>query len=110
MTTSAEQEREFDLSVLRCAAGTDVGMRRDENQDSFGIIKGDAFQGYFVADGMGGVHGGAVASRMAISVLEELLPQRSSSLSREQLAQAVKIINSRIFDKGSSDANLAGMG
>lgn len=98
------------LSALRCAAGTDVGMHRDENQDSFGIIKTDSFQGFFVADGMGGVKGGAIASRLAIATLQELLPGLEGKLSPEALRELVVTVNGRIFEKGSAQPGLAGMG
>lgn len=103
------EHKSFNLSSLRCAAGTDVGMRRDENQDCFGIFKGDLFAGYFVADGMGGVHGGATASRLAISTLEELLP-KSAGVSPDGLISIAREANTRIFDRGSKDPTLAGMG
>jgi len=110
MTTATGEERNLDLSVLRCAAGTDVGMRRDENQDSFGIVKGERFQGFFVADGMGGVHGGAVASRIAVSGLEDLLPSAFVASNPDTLVEVVRAINVQIFERGSSDPTLAGMG
>ena len=108
--TASTDIRPFDLSVLRCAAGTDVGMRRDENQDAFGIIKHPSFQGFFVADGMGGVNGGAIASRLAISTLQELLPPLGNLISAVGLAEVVQQINSRIFEKGTAQPSLAGMG
>ncbi len=109
MGTVSEQG-EFNLTFLRCAAGTDVGMRRDENQDCFGVIKGRHFHGYFVADGMGGVHGGATASRLAISTLEELLQRGGGSVTPDALEEMAQQANARIFEKGSQDPSLAGMG
>ena len=109
MTTSTEQDRAFDLGMLRCAAGTDVGMRREENQDSFGVIKGRSFHAFFVADGMGGVHGGAVASRLTISSIEELLNEEGAS-DPEFLRAVIQQVNGRVFQQGSSDQSLAGMG
>lgn len=109
MTTSAQQ-RGLDLSSLRCAAGTDVGMRREENQDSFGVVRHPGFQGFFVADGMGGVKGGAIASRLAISVLEQALPPLGAGIKPESLSSVVSTINSKIFEQGTAQPELAGMG
>lgn len=109
MTTSAQQ-RGLDLSSIRCAAGTDVGMRREENQDSFGVVRTPSFQGFFVADGMGGVKGGAIASRLAISVLEQDLPALGSSVSPEALSSIVGVANAKIFEQGTAQPELAGMG
>ena len=109
MTTLSEQNP-FNLALLRCAAGTDVGMRRDENQDSFGIVKHQNFYGYFIADGMGGVHGGATASRLAISTIEELLPTKGNAITPDALIEVAQAANAKIFEKGIDDPSLAGMG
>ena len=85
-------------------------MRREENQDSFGVVRTPSFQGFFVADGMGGVKGGAIASRLAISVLEQDLPALGSSVSPEALSSIVGVANAKIFEQGTAQPELAGMG
>jgi serine/threonine protein phosphatase PrpC len=110
MTSPSTETSSFDLSLLRCAAGTDVGMRREENQDSFGVIKRSGFQAFFVADGMGGAQGGATASRMAISTLQEALGADDVRISVAFIANAIQSTNQRIFEKGSTDPAYAGMG
>jgi protein phosphatase len=58
-----------------CAARTDVGMRREHNEDSF-LINEDLGL-YVVCDGMGGHAGGETASRLAVQTIErELLSAR----------------------------------
>jgi serine/threonine protein phosphatase PrpC len=109
MTTSIEPQ-ELDLLTIRCAAGTDVGMRREENQDAFGIIKHQAFHAFFVADGMGGVAGGAIASRLAIATLQETLPRLGAQISQESLSHLLGSVNRKIFEQGANEAELAGMG
>jgi len=109
MTTSTEQ-RGIALSTLRCAAGTDVGMRREENQDAFGVLRHEGFQGFFVADGMGGVKGGAIASRLAVSMLQESLPTLGNGISPDRVSQVVATINAKIFEQGVAQPDLAGMG
>jgi serine/threonine protein phosphatase PrpC len=49
-------------------AVTDVGRKRDHNEDSF--LCSDELHLYAVADGMGGHLGGERASRMAVEILE----------------------------------------
>ena len=94
----------------RCAAGTDVGMRREENQDSFGVIRGDDFSAFFVADGMGGAQGGAIASRMVIASLETELSKPGYRIAPERIIDLIKDINRQVFEKGSNEPRYAGMG
>lgn len=54
---------------------TDIGRKRRENQDSFRI---DLEGGFFaVADGMGGMKNGTLASRYAVDVLNELIMRKT---------------------------------
>jgi len=89
--------------------GTDVGRSRDENQDSFGVIKTDKYKLFMVADGMGGVKGGAIASGLAIKTLENQF-QSAQSIAPEDIASVVGIANSEIFKKGAEDESFQGMG
>jgi protein phosphatase len=60
------------------AAGlTDVGRKRDHNEDSF-LIDED-LKLYVVADGMGGHAGGGTASRIAVETIDTELRQVRSS-------------------------------
>ncbi|MCB0309666.1 MAG: Stp1/IreP family PP2C-type Ser/Thr phosphatase [Bdellovibrionales bacterium] len=109
MTTSTSQEDINPLTTLRYAAGTDIGRRREENQDSFGVIENEHFRLYLVADGMGGVKGGAIASSLAINVVRDNL-KSLDRLSSDALISAIQNANAEIFEKGEADTGLAGMG
>jgi serine/threonine protein phosphatase PrpC len=66
---------------------TDIGRRRTENQDTFRIEEGSGF--FAVADGMGGMTGGASASRYAVNVLFELI---SKEIDDEVDAEKISLI------------------
>ena len=60
----------IDLSdSLEVTAQTDVGKKRDHNEDSIGADS--AYGLVLVADGMGGPHAGEVASGIAANVIYE---------------------------------------
>jgi serine/threonine protein phosphatase PrpC len=108
---------------------SDVGMVRAGNEDSVGIKELDFVnlslqRGvglYIVADGMGGVNAGEVASAIAIEegiqVLEEELHFSRleqaidpSEVINGALVSAIKRANLRIYETGRGDETLSGMG
>lgn len=109
MTSESEATQTSPVKALRAAHATDIGLRREENQDSFGVIENDQFHYYVVADGMGGVKGGAIASGLAIKVLEEGLKDRVT-VSPQELSELIQRANGAIFERGSSEPTLQGMG
>ena len=95
---------------------SDVGRRRDHNEDSF-LVRGEA--GLFaVADGMGGHQAGERASRMALDTLHVLLKvpeaKPGGRHDRNDLLNALKHAaegaGAAIFDIAQSDPELSGMG
>ena len=101
---------------------SDVGMRRDHNEDSFLV---DLDLGLLVvADGMGGHAGGEQASRLAVETIQrEVRAARDStggaferpsgiedSPLPDVMRQAVEAASAAIFDAAQADPELAGMG
>lgn len=97
------------LSLVTYAAGTDIGLRREENQDSFGLLDSELFRCFFVADGMGGAQGGAEASQLALASIRGFLAGEVS-LNVDGVREAVEAANKTIFDRSLGDPSLAGMG
>jgi protein phosphatase len=70
------------------AAQTDIGRRKKNNEDFFGVFREDTpdlqlfDEGAFlcVADGLGGHMGGEIASKLAVSILKDAMKEKASDL------------------------------
>ena len=106
---------------IRYAAKTDVGMKRNHNEDYFSLIEDE--QLFLVADGMGGHASGEVASKMAAEVMQEFFVRtkddeatwpykmdRHLSYVENRLVVGIKMANQRIFQAAASDIKFKGMG
>lgn len=83
--------------TLRSFALTDIGRVRPENEDSF--LRDDARHFYAVADGIGGLPGGAQASQKAIRTLEGWLARQPQDASLDYAAGLTEI-NESVFQLG----------
>jgi PPM family protein phosphatase len=106
---------------IRYAAKTDVGMKRNHNEDYFSLIEEE--QLFLVADGMGGHASGEVASKMAADVMQEFYVRtkddeatwpykmdRHLSYVENRLVNGIKMANQRIFQAAGKDVKYKGMG
>lgn len=93
-------------------AQTDVGLKRDINQDA--ILVDQEINLYIVADGMGGHKGGEVASALAVETVQDVVSRRrhDTKLSpRKTLQEAYREASSRIHHKSTFESpELMGMG
>ncbi len=104
------------------AGETNVGMKRNHNEDNFSIIEESGL--YIVADGMGGHASGEVASKMAVDSMKEFFvatandPERtwpykmdrSKGYEENRLITAIKLANLRIYESAQRDSRQRGMG
>jgi len=101
---------------------TDVGRKRDHNEDNFGCF--DDLKLFVVADGMGGHAAGETASRLAVHNIEQKVregrdildgspcyegPVEDSPIPR-LLSDAVRSACGQIFQHAQSARELGGMG
>ena len=90
---------------------SDVGKRREHNEDSFLVDETRTL--YAVADGMGGHQGGERASKLAVETLgaaigAPAIDERPDAL--EALREATQAAGSAIFQAAQADEALRGMG
>lgn len=87
---------------------SDIGRKRDTNQDSIFVSKKDHF--YIVADGMGGHSGGELASTMAVKHMSEFIKNNTELKADECLKAALSHANLEIKKFADNDQTLKGMG
>ncbi len=99
---------------LDVAARSDLGCRRENNEDSFRIVDpGDGARGclMILADGMGGVAGGEVASRLAVDTVESVFAgSPAGSAMGLALTGAIRTANQAIHARSAAESKLGGMG
>lgn len=107
---------------MECYGLTDVGRKREKNEDSL-LVNADLGL-FMVADGMGGHLGGEYASRLAVKTVEETLAQllrdpeatlaTDSVFDRtdpgELLKYSLRVASQRIYEEACQNSNLRGMG
>ncbi len=101
---------------------TDVGRKRDHNEDNFGCY--DDLKLYIVADGMGGHAAGEMASSIAVQSIHEEVQGRRETIEAEpaydgpieeasvprMFSEAVRTACGNIFTKAQSSREFNGMG
>lgn len=110
-------QKGYDSMVLKVCGMTNIGKRRELNEDSFKIcgFEGGVPLGVCVlADGMGGHNAGEIASGTASEIIVgELAEELHKTDDKEichSIAAAIDFANSRIYEMSLSNPEQAGMG
>ena len=110
------------MRKLTVKALTDVGLKRDHNEDYYGFV--DELGIYVVCDGMGGHASGEVASRMTVEHVVAFVNDHLKSPPESMpyghypgatpqetlLSNAIQYANDRVYVEGMKDSKLEGMG
>src|SRR5579871_978841 len=110
-----------DLEFL-IGAKTDVGMRRSNNEDCFGLVP--QIHLCVLSDGMGGQNAGELASKLTVDTISGCIRQGASNGQKvvfgqqnpqfsdptNQLASAVRLANRAVWETGKKHAHTEGMG
>jgi PPM family protein phosphatase len=104
----------FESRVTHCSQ-SDVGLAREENEDSLGwMTPEESGRGwlFIVADGMGGAAAGSAASTLAVKTVKSVYPSRiaTGADTFDAIRDAVESANLAILDHAQTDDSLRGMG
>lgn len=104
--------------MIKAYAKTDVGKARDINEDSYYITE-DSFsniQLFILADGMGGVNGGEIASKLAINSAKSYIENNINDVSKDKesltqlVASSAEYANMVVYEKSKENKEFEGMG
>lgn len=98
---------------MRAYALTNVGVRRNTNQDYVYFSEenvGNLPNLLIVADGMGGHKAGEVASELAVNAVLQSLKENKNTDKITLIEEAIAAANGRVLDMAVSDEKYKGMG
>lgn len=98
-------------------ASSDIGMRRQTNQDAYGVTIAGSYQDWIVgghlfvvADGMGAHAAGELASKLAVEHVSHIYSKHRESSAPEALELSIREANQEIHRRGEANTAFHNMG
>lgn len=88
---------------------SNIGLKRVDNQDSFGIYEIDGGILAIVCDGLGGNKAGDIASKLSVGIVYEYFKSSLQVDYLERIKSAIKEANSCVIQKASLSDDFKGM-
>lgn len=109
--SNAVPREDIDSEIeIHYSSGTDAGIRREANEDAYVCFRVGKFVVACVADGVGGVIKGPIASSLAVETIQKHLESLPTISSSSELRDSIAKANREIFERTLMEPSLAGMG
>lgn len=95
---------------LKSFSATDVGKKRDNNEDAYSFCETSLGSLFIVCDGMGGHAAGERASEIAVNTIKEFFHSSESRDIVAVLTESIQHANRNIWEEARNFQDLAGMG
>lgn len=99
---------------MKFIAKSDIGKKRDNNEDYYFVSDNKNFPLFIIADGIGGHNSGEVASKMTVESISSSLKEISEYKSLEDLekdfVKAISDANILVFNKAKENPEMLNMG
>ena len=88
---------------------TDVGLKRSDNEDSFGVFDVENGLLVVVCDGLGGNKAGDVASKLAVQTIAKTFQNLSDTEYLERIKLSILEANKKVMEESNKDFDRKGM-
>ena len=88
---------------------TDVGLKRSDNEDSFGVFDVEDGLLVVVCDGLGGNKAGDVASKLAVQTIAKTFQNLSDTEYLERIKLSILEANKKVMEESNKDFDRKGM-